>query len=47
MLAAERDESAQPRRESKQLRSKRDILSLAAPWFAREIGAISLKPLGS
>ncbi len=28
------------RRESKQLRVERDILSLAAAWFARETGAV-------
>src|SRR3982751_6907401 len=34
--AAERDELARLRRENKQLRLERDILSRAAAWFARE-----------
>jgi transposase len=38
--AAERDELARLRRENKQLRLERDILSRAAAWFARETGAI-------
>lgn len=42
--AAERDELARLRRENKQLRMERDILSRAATWFARETGAI---PSGS
>jgi transposase len=42
--AAERDELARLRRENKQLRLERDILSRAAAWFARETGAI---PSGS
>ena len=37
---AERDELARLRRENKQLRLERDILSRAAAWFARETGAI-------
>ena len=40
LAAAERDELARLRRENKQLRLKRDILSRAAAWFARETGAI-------
>ncbi len=41
---AERDELIRLRRENKQLRLERDILSRAAAWFARETGAV---PSGS
>jgi transposase len=44
LSAAERDELARLRRENKQLRLERDILSRAAAWFARETGAV---PSGS
>jgi transposase len=44
LAAAERDELARLRRENKQLRLERDILSRAAAWFARETGAV---PSGS
>jgi len=44
LAATERDELARLRRENKQLRVERDILSRAAAWFARETGAI---PSGS
>ena len=44
LTAAERDELTRLRRENKQLRLERDILSRAAAWFARETGAI---PSGS
>ena len=44
LSAAERDELARLRRENKQLRLERDILSRAAAWFARETGVI---PSGS
>ena len=40
LTAAERDEFVRLRRENKQLRLERDILSRAAAWFARETGAI-------
>ena len=40
LTAAERDELARLRRENKQLRLERDILSRAAAWFARETSAI-------
>ena len=40
LAAAERDELSRLRRENKQLRLERDILSRAAAWFARETGAI-------
>ena len=44
LSAAERDELTRLRRENKQLRLERDILSRAAAWFARETGVI---PSGS
>ncbi len=44
LTGTERDELARLRRENKQLRLERDILSRAAAWFARETGAI---PSGS
>jgi transposase len=44
LTAAERNELARLRRENKQLRLERDILSRAAAWFARETGTI---PSGS
>ncbi len=40
LAAAERDELARLRREVRQLRLERDILSKAAAWFARETGAV-------
>ena len=40
----ERDELIRLRRENKQLRQERDILSRAAAWFTRETGAV---PSGS
>ena len=47
LTAAERDELARLRRENKQLRLERDILSRAAAWFARETGAIPSGSSGS
>ena len=44
LSAAEREELARLRRENKQLRLERDILSRAAAWFARETGTL---PSGS
>jgi len=44
LAAAERDELARLRREVRQLRLERDILSKAAAWFARETGTL---PSGS
>ena len=41
LTTVERDELIRLRRENKQLRLERDILSRAAAWFARETGAIS------
>jgi transposase len=37
LSAAEREELARLRRENKQLRLERDILSRAAAWFARAV----------
>ena len=39
-IAAEREELTRLRRENKQLRLERDILSRATAWFARETGVI-------
>ena len=44
LTTAESEELARLRRENKQLRLERDILSRAAAWFARETGTI---PSGS
>ena len=44
LAANEREELLRLRRENKQLRLERDILSRAAAWFARETGAV---PSGS
>ena len=44
LAASERDELLRLRRENKQLRLERDILSRAAAWFARETGVV---PSGS
>lgn len=40
LAAPERDERLRLRRENKQLRLERDILSKAAAWFAREFGTL-------
>ena len=47
LTTAERDELARLRRENKQLRLERDILSRAAAWFARETGAVPSGSSGS
>jgi transposase len=47
LATAERDELARLRREVRQLRVERDILSRAAAWFARETGAIPSGSSGS
>ena len=47
LSASERDELARLRRENKQLRVERDILSKAAAWFARESGAVPSGSSGS
>ena len=44
---AERDELTRLRRENKQLRLERDILSKAAAWFARETGTLPSGSSGS
>lgn len=43
----ERDELARLRREDKQLRVERDILSKAAAWFAQETGTLPSGSSGS
>ena len=47
LSAAERDELARLRREVRQRRVERDILSRAAAWFARETGAVPSGSSGS
>lgn len=47
LTAAERDELARLRRENRQLRVERDILSRAAAWFARETGTVPSGSSGS
>lgn len=47
LSAVERDELARLRRENRQLRVERDILSKAAAWFARETGALPSGSSGS
>ena len=44
---AEREELNRLRRENRQLRLEREILSKAAAWFARETNAIPAKGSGS
>ena len=47
MTADEREELTRLRRENRQLRVERDILSRAAAWFARETGAVPSGSSGS
>lgn len=47
LSAAERDELSRLRRENKQLRVERDILSKAAACFARETGTLPSGSSGS
>jgi transposase len=47
LTTAEREELYRLRRENRQLRLEREILSKAAAWFARETNAIPPKGSGS
>ena len=47
LSAAEPNELSRLRRENKQLRVERDILSKTAAWFARETGAVPSGSSGS
>ena len=47
MPTADADELARLRRENRQLRQERDILSKAAAWFARETGTLPSGSSGS
>jgi transposase len=47
LTAIEREELNRLRRENRQLRLEREILSKAAAWFARETNAIPPKDSGS
>ena len=47
LTTAEREELSRLRRENRQLRLEWEILSKAAPWFARETNAIPPKGSGS
>ena len=47
LTTAEREELNRLRRENRQLRLERDILSKAAAWFARETNTIPSKGSGS
>ena len=47
LTTAEREELHRLRRENRQLRVEREILSKAAAWFARETNAIPAKGSGS
>jgi transposase len=47
LTTAERQELSHLRRENRQLRLEREILSKAAAWFARETNAIPPKGSGS
>jgi transposase len=47
LTTVEREELTQLRRENRQLRLERDILSKAAAWFARKTNTIPSKGSGS
>jgi transposase len=47
LTTGEREELSQLRRENRQLRLEREILSKAGAWFARETNAIPPKGSGS
>ena len=47
LSSSEREELSRLRRENRQLRLEREILSKAAAWFARETNTIPSKDSGS
>ena len=47
LTSDEREELSRLRRENRQLKQEREILSKAAAWFAQETGTIPKKPSGS
>jgi transposase len=47
LTSSEREELARLRRENRQLKLERDILSKAAAWFARETNTVPPKDSGS
>jgi transposase len=47
LTSDEREELTRLRRENRQLKQEREILSKAAAWFAQETGTIPKKPSGS
>jgi transposase len=47
LTAVERDELVRLRRENRQLKLQRDILSRATAWFARETGVLPSGSSGS
>ena len=47
LTTVDQQELRQPRRENRQLKLERDILSKAAAWFARETGTIPSSGSGS
>ena len=47
LTSAEREELTRLRRENKQLKQEREILSKAAAWFAQETGTVPKKSSGS
>lgn len=47
LTSAEREELTRLRRENRQLKQEREILSKAAAWFAQETGTVPKKSSGS